>query len=296
MENQIAIHTGPRTAVMIRREMVKMPAVMDALGTVERAVFLASTAKTIGEYSGTELAAELKTALKWISKDVGYRSTDESDMQYLIVRTAEILKRYYAHFTLKDFRMAFEMSITGELDEYLPKGRDGQADRGHYQQFNAEYICKILNAYKLRRAGVLNKAHEAVPKPETRVDPEIQKYYRNVGRLKCVEAFIYYKYRGRFSDISPILEMCFYNTLAAVGLADEIVVTLAEQRLILQRTINEFARRGMVGDVERLKKAGTGAKELEFDVYTMARRKALERTFAWMASEEIQITDYIKPE
>ena len=91
--NQIAIRPAAQSAVMMRREMVKIPAVMDALGPVERAVFLASTAKTIAEHSATELAAELQTALKWIAKDIGYRSTDASDTQYLVIRTAEILKR-----------------------------------------------------------------------------------------------------------------------------------------------------------------------------------------------------------
>ena len=292
--NQIAIRPAAQSAVMMRREMVKIPAVMDALGPVERAVFLASTAKTIAEHSATELAAELQTALKWIAKDIGYRSTDASDTQYLVIRTAEILKRYYSNLTLKDFRMAFEMTITGELDDFLPKGRDGQPDRNHYQQFNAEYICKILNAYKGRRAWVLKKANDAVPKSEEKPNPDRERYYRNQTRKDCINAFYHYKYRGRMPQFSPIGEMLCYNALAAVGLADEIVVTLDEQRYIWQRTINDFARRGMVGDVNRLKQEGTRAKDLEHGSFTLARRKALERTFAWMAEQEIQITDYIK--
>ena len=292
--NQIAVRPVQKTAVMIRREMVKIPAVMDALGPVERAVFLASTDKTIAEYDAAGLASELATALKWICKDVGYRSPDESDRQYLVIRTAEILKRYYAGLSLKDFRMAFEMSLTGELDDFLPRGRDGQPDRNHYQQFNAEYVCKILNAYKGRRAWVLKKANDAVPKPEEKPDPDRERYYRNETRKDCINAFYHYKYRGRMPQFSPIGEMLCYNALAAVGLADEIVVTLDEQRCIWQRTINDFARRGMVGDVNRLKQEGTRAKDLEHGSFTLARRKALERTFAWMAEQEIQITDYIK--
>ncbi len=59
--NQIAVRPV-KTAVMIRREMVKIPAVMGALGPVEKAVFLASTAKTIAEYDAAELSAELAVA------------------------------------------------------------------------------------------------------------------------------------------------------------------------------------------------------------------------------------------
>ena len=282
------------SAVYMRREMVKIPAVMDALGPVEKAVFLASTAKTIAEYNAAELSAELAVALKWIAKDIGYRATDEADKQYIVIRTAEILKRYYSGLTLKDFRMAFEMTITGELDDFLPRGRDGQPDRNHYQQFNAEYVCKILNAYKGRRAWIMKKAYENVPKPEEKPDPGKERYYRNETRRDCIKAFLEYKYRGRMPQLSPIGEMLCYNALAAVGLADEIEITLADQKEIWQRTINGYARIGNVGDVRRLKESGITDPELEHGSFVLARRKALKRTFAWMAEQEIQITDYIK--
>lgn len=292
--NQIAVRPVQKTAVMIRREMVKIPAVMDALEPVEKAVFLASTAKTIAEYDAAELGAELAVALKWICKDVGYRSPDESDRQYLVIRTAEILKRYYAGLSLKDFRMAFEMSLTGELDDFLPRGRDGQPDRNHYQQFNAEYVCKILNAYKGRRAWVLRKANEAVPKEEPKRDPAQDRYYRNETRKGCINAFESFKENGRLPEMSPIAEMLYYDELAAAGLADEIVVTEAEQKEIWIRTINAFSRRGMIGDVNRLKSQGTQAHDIEHGSFVLARRKALAATFRRMAEQEINITDYIK--
>lgn len=292
--NQIAVRPVQKTAVMIRREMVKIPAVMGALGPVEKAVFLASTAKTIAEYDAAELAAELATALKWIFKDVGYRSPDESDRQYLVIRTAEILKRYYAGLSLKDFRMAFEMSITGELDDFLPRGRDGQPDRNHYQQFNAEYVCKILNAYKCRRAWILKKANEAVPDREKERDPQRERYYKTEIRRDCIRAFESFKENGRLPEMSPIAEMLFYEELAAAGLAEKIEITLADQQEIWQRTINDYARRGYVGDVRRLKESGTNDPELEHGSFVLARRKALVATFRRMAEQEININDYIK--
>lgn len=292
--NQIAVRPVQETAVMKRREMVKNPAVMGALAPVEKAVFLASTAKTIAEHSAAELSAELAVALKWICKDVGYKSPDESDRQYLIIRTAEILKRYYSGLTLKDFRMAFEMSLTGELDDFLPRGRDGQPDRNHYQQFNAEYVCKILNAYKERRGWVLKKANEAVPKEEQRPTPEIEIFYRNEIRKGCIEAFESFKENGRLPEMSPAAELLYYETLAAAGLADKIEITLDDQKEILQRTINICARRGYVGDVSRLKELGTDNPELKHGSYVLARRRALSDTFRRMAEQEINITDYIK--
>jgi len=279
---------------MVRREMVAIPAVMDALGPVEKAVFLASTAKTVAEYDGNELFAELTKALRFIAKDVGYRDTDETERGYLVARVAEILKRYYGNLTVKDFKMAFEMSITGELDDYLPKGRDGQADRGHYQQFNAEYVCKILNAYKGRRAWILKKANDARPVPERTIDAEEMQCYRDATKKDCIAAFEFFKENGRLPEMSPIAEMLYYNELADAGLATEIVVTVDEQKAIFARAINDFSRRGMVGDVRRLKQAGPDAPELQPGAFTLSRRKALIETFAKMKANGITLTDYIK--
>ena len=294
METGVTIYK-PKSAVVVRREMAKIPAVMDALGPVERSVFLASTDKTIAEYDANELSIELAKALKWIAKDVGYRATDESERGYLVVRVAEILKRYYDGLTMRDFKMAFEMSITGELDDYLPKGRDGQADRGHYQQFNAEYVCKILNAYKYRRAAVLKKANDAMPpEPEKPISPEESRRLRNATKSECIKAFEYFKENGNLPEMSPIGEMLYYQLLADAGLAREIVVTVDEQKVILQRTINQLAAKGMFGDMRRLKDAGTDAPDIQHGAFTLARKKALKAAFAKMVADGINITDYIK--
>lgn len=281
-------------AVAIRRVMLQIPAVMKSLEPVERAVFIASTDRTIEEYAAQELTAELAKALGWIAKDIGYRATDSADWNYTIVRIAEILKRYYTNFTIKDFRMAFEMSVTGELNDYLPKGRDGQPDNNHYQQFNAEYVCKILNAYKMRRAAVLKKANDAVPKPERERNPERERYYRNATRRKIIETVLHYKYRGYMPRLTPIGEMLVYDGLANVGLAEPVNVTEQEQRAIFERTLLELSQQQRIGEMNELKCTGHRAEQLQSSAFQLARRKALKAAIESIVNDEIQITDYIK--
>lgn len=294
METGVTIYK-PKSAVEIRREMAAIPAVMGALGPVEKAVFLASTAKTIAEYDANELSIELAKALKWIAKDVGYRATDESERGYLVVRVAEILKRYYDGLTMRDFKMAFEMSITGELDEYLPKGRDGQADRGHYQQFNAEYVCKILNAYKLRRASVLKRAYDAMPEQEAKPNAKVVSELMLRQKQIFIEVLENYRINERFPDgMTPITEIICCNVLANCGLMPEIEVTPQEQQQIFQRTMNHYARMGNVGDLERLRKAGPTDQELQQKAFTLARRKALQSTIERIINDGVDIAQYIK--
>lgn len=283
------------TAIEARRDMAHVPEIMGVLEPVERAVFLASTDKPFSEYSPSELVAQLTTALRWISKDIGYRASDEDERQYLAIRTAEILRRYYSTLTLKDFRMAFEMSMTGELDDYLPKGRDGRADRNHYQQFNAEYVCKIIGAYIQRRGAILRKAYDAVPE-ESKPAPGREEVTEMMNRTKreCIRAFYYFRKNGHLPDMSPIGEMIYYKLLSDAGLAPEIAVTEDEQRAIYQRTMNRYAKRGMVGDMRRLQSEGIEATELRHGAYAMARRKALKRAFSQIAEKGIDIANYIK--
>lgn len=283
-------------AVDVRRGMLQIPAVMQSLEPVERAVFIASTDRTIAEYSAQALTAELSKALGWIAKDIGYRATDTGDWNYTIIRVAEILKRYYPNFTIKDFRMAFEMSVTGELNDYLPKGRDGQPDNNHYQQFNAEYVCKILNAYKIRRSEILKKANESVPKPQAERDTRMDKYYRNCTRRQIIETVLLYKYRGYMPELSMIGEMLVYEGLAKVGLADPVTITEHEQRAILERTLWELSKKQRIAEANELKNAGCKAEQLQFPAFQLARRKALKTAIESIVNDEIQITDYIKYE
>ena len=291
--NQLAIKK--QAPVVMRREMAKNPVVLGALNALERTVFLASTAKTIAEYDANELAVELKSTLRWICKDVGYRITDESEMQYTIIRTTEILKRYYSSFTLKDMRMAFDMLIAGELDDFLPKGSDGQPDRKHYQQFNAEYTCKVLNAYRTRRALVLKKAHDAIPKKERAVDPSMRDEYRRNSIRELIAHFGIFKDTGILST-SPLLDLIFYNILCEYGLAPEVEVLPEEQRYVWQQSINDFAKRGMLGDMNRLKQEGPTAPELENAAYSKARHRALRKAFRDIIEQGLQVQDIIKTE
>lgn len=290
METGIAVYK-PQTAVSVRRTMAANPEIMAVLGPAERSVFLATTAKTIMEYEDGELAIELAKAVKFIAKDVGYRTTDNAEMSYLCVRIAEILKRHYGGLTLRDFRLAFEMCITGALDEFLPKRSDGTADRGHYQNFNAEYICKVLNAYKKQRANFLKKAYDATPTP---VDESKVRGAMNELRQNLIDAYGYFKVNHKMPEISAIKEMLFYDILADTGMATDIVVTDEILQSELQNKIRELTVNYQMYDVRHLKEKGTDDKEIQARAFETARRGALCKTFEKMVADGVVLSEHIK--
>lgn len=286
--------TKALTIIAQRRDMLSVPSVIAALNPIERSICLAAAGKTFLEYKSGELAKDIVKAVHRIAKDVGIREID--DPEYTITRLCEILVKYYPTYSLKDFCLAFEMAVTGELDDYLPKGANGGPDRGHYQQFNAEYVCKILNAYRVRRMLALKKAKDALPAPEPIITPEDEKAARESAKLDCIDAFGYYRITGNLPPLSPIAEMLCYRLLSDAGLAPKIEVTLQEQKAILEKTISALAHSGRAADSRDLREAGSDAPEIQHDAYCLARRKALISAFERMRQSEIDITHYIKLE
>ena len=80
----------PVKPVGLRRRMANDPLIMARLEPLEKSVFLASTAKPFAEWETGELSKELSKALRFIFKDTGFRSTDETELGYLVVRVCEI--------------------------------------------------------------------------------------------------------------------------------------------------------------------------------------------------------------
>ena len=265
---------------------------VDAMQPAERVVVLAYSDKKISEYDAVSLSKALYNALVWITKDIGLRGWTESDMQYSVVRTAELLKRYYANFSIRDFRMAFEMSYTGELDEFLPRGRDGQPERGHYQNLNAEYICRILNAYKAKRSAILKRCLK--PKETTQeMTEERKKELKRRARGMLLEAYGRFEETGIFC-VSPIQEIIFYDILSGANLVPAIEVTESEQREVLGRVLQEMTMRGAsAGEVHRKKEAGIEADDIRSKAYASARRKALEKAFISFENDKINLSEYV---
>ncbi len=294
----VMVHTPPKgaTALDLRRAVAREKDLIQSLPMVERSVFLAASAKVAQEYDNAELSAELGETIPRIARDVGIRTTSGKDWENNMVRIVQIMRKYYPMFSVRDVQMAFELSVTGELNDYLPKDRYGNPDKEHYQMFNADYFCKIMNAYRDFRKGVLNKVADMVPAPEQGMSDADKLYYTNIGKRNTINAFIFYKYHGYMPKISPIMEAVIYEELAKVGLAEPIAVTVQEQRLILRRTLFDLGQRHLIGDKNRVAAQGINAPEIQHPAFMLARYRALKTAFAEMVADDVQIMDYIKYE
>lgn len=289
-------NTKPGTkAIEIRRKMVQLPEVAKALNPVEKYIFVASTKTQISEIDDETLVTKLANMLKYIAMDVGFIIPQiTEDWQYIQARTLDILKRYYSNFTLSDIKLAFELATTGELDEFLPKDKQGNPDKNHYQQFNAEYLSKILNAYKRKQNVVIDKAFKVLPEPKGEMTPqqirqfEIQRQWRNRYIFLC------YKYTGKLI-LGLTDDMFLYEWLQKCGLADDVQVKEDDRKEAFARYMQRVAR-GMINQYTafQVRRKGTESPEIDFTAFEVARKKEIIKAFDRMIAEEMQVDNYMK--
>ena len=281
-------------AIDVRRQVILLPEVSKALTQVEKYVLEASTKTQIAELDDKIFAEKAAQILRFVAMDVGYNiPQNATDWGYIQIRLLDIIKRYYSQLTLTDLKLAFELATTGELDYYLPKDSKGKPDKNHYQNFNADYFAKILNAYKRKQSEVVEKAYNAVPKPEKKISDAEIKYYERIRIETNQRIFLRYKYRGELV-FGSVDEMLVYNWLVAVGLANPVTETEQDRKQALARFLDKAAR-NMVEPykVYDVKKRGIDSPEINFNAFEIARRREIIKTFDYMIENEIYVNNYL---
>ena len=270
------------TAIAVRRNMPETA--LASLSPIERNLWEASTKRSISEYPVEELTGHVGKLAKMIAKDAGIREVDS----YNAARFLDILRKYYYSLSLSEVKVAFELGMTGQLDEYLPKDKHGNPDNHHYQSFSIEYVAKILNAYKKKFSDVQAKAYTALPEPKREVtEMEKQRYisrYNNITR----SAFMQYKYRG---IIHPFMnDMLVYNELERIGVAEPIEVTELDRKKAVSSLIQKN-QQGVINDFVGSCIRAMGVKHglVPDEAYAIARQRAITETFDYMINNDISI-------
>lgn len=281
-------------AIDVRRQVILLPEVSKALTQVEKYVLEASTKTQIAELDDKIFAEKAAQILRFVAMDVGYNiPQNATDWGYIQIRLLDIIKRYYSQLTLTDLKLAFELATTGELDDFLPKDSKGKPDKNHYQNFNADYFAKILNAYKRKQSEVVGKAYNAVPKPEKKISDAEIKYYERKRVETNQRIFLRYKYRDELI-FGAIDEMMIYNWLVAVGLANPVTETEQDRKQALTRILDKAAR-NMIEPykVHNIRQKGIESPEIDFTAFEIARRRELIKTFDYMVENEIYVNNYL---
>lgn len=278
-------------AIEIRRRMAEVPELMAGLSKIETYIFSASTKLQINELTDDILVKKSAQLFRFIAIDVGYTIPSQNDWSYVCTRLLDVLKKYFSNLTLSEIKLAFELALTGGLDDYLPRDGRGEPDKKHYQQFNVDYFSKILNAYIKKRGEVIEKVYKSLPAPEIQVE-EKEKYHQ-LSFNRLLNVFLRYKYKGTFR-LGLVDGMFFYNILKKASIIDEIKEQDEDRKMALSIYLQRVAK-GFTNRYEayRVQQKGVYSPELDFTAFEIARDKEIQRAFYFIVSNEIQMTDLL---
>lgn len=291
----IAVKPGPGVkAIDLRRSMATMPEIAKSLNNIEKYIFVASTKKRISEIDDSVLVDKMGVTLTFISKDIGYKIPDDkSEWVYICTRLLDVTKKYYSGFSLSDIKLAFELLSTGELDSYLPKGSNGQPEKNHFQQFNIEYFCRVMNAYKEKQGQVINKAYKALPMPENTISQEQINKYHNETVDCCKNAFLNYK-ETKVLKLMGFEYMFVYEWLLKTGLAIEATPDKEDREKAFSLYMARAAS-GLVNewDARKVRDDGVNSSKIDFGAFEVARERKIKSTFDEMILQDVNIDHYL---
>lgn len=272
-------------------ERLEVPEVVRNVPAEDRRIYAAACGREMKDYNASELAMRLADVFRLVSVDIGYNIPAAGEWKFTVVRLTEILATYYGEMSVEDVKMAFELSVLGRLDDWLPRDAQGNADRKHYQKFNAEYVAKIMNAYRQRRRSAVGAVKRYLPRP--RDGKKDERDYSAEARKQYREIYLRYKYTGDMV-LSRTQVFILYNFLNSVGLADDLAPSLMDRRkamsLYMMRASKGLENRYRA---EFVRCEGVGSKELDSTAYEVARANEIIATFDRMIIDEIQIDRYL---
>ena len=236
-----------------------------------------------GEEKDRGLIARCGIIAKGIARDFSIRNLERTEG----FRFYDILKKYYSGLTLDEVRTAFELALVGELDKYLPKDKNGNPDKNHYQSFSAEFITRILNSFMAYKGKVWSKVYVSSEKEEIEVTEE-QKAENRAGFYQVVqEQFEIWKSGGK-----P--EFFFVGTVAGFfierGYVKDRELTQSDfnQALINVKDSDQLTGHDKAKIFERFRE-GENTGKLEVEAKRVKDEELILKAFEYMYKSKIEI-------
>lgn len=200
-----------------KRETLRNPAVSSVLSNIELMAAKTAIGKPVGLYPEGELFARGLALAVTICRDLGINQSQD-DMKYHSKRFVETLRDYYSGFTLEQVNEAFRLFVLGALDEFLPKDKNKQPDRNHYQSFSMLFVSKVLIAFGEYNNKIWAKAVRAIPEPEITYTEEEKNQAKRDFRKAVGDYYVEYLEAGIVDIMFP-----FYvaDYLVENGLAEK---------------------------------------------------------------------------
>lgn len=275
--------------ISIYDKLLACETVKNKVSKVDYEIIKAAAGEKIGQMSNEKFVAIATQMLRFIALDVSYKISDnQGEWAYIQARLLDVMRKYYSDLTLSEIKQAFELSAVGELDDFLPLDRYGNADKKHYGAFNADYFARIVNAYKKRKGLALEAGVNNMPQSYS---DNISDSDRDKEVLDSVfkTCFLRYKYRNELPG-SEIEYMLIYERLKDSYIVNNIELSDNDKKSAYLR----YLKRASMGIINKYTagkelKKGDESTEIQYIAYEIARKKEIKDIFDYIIDNDLNI-------
>lgn len=274
--------------------MLQVPEAKAKLSVIENSIAEATIKPIVKEMPDQYLIDKLKICLPMICRDLGIKNwNNENEMQYSKARFFQTLRRYYPNLTIESIKIAFELLAVGQLDEYLPKDKNGNPDKNHYQEFSFEFYTRILNAYQKKTSEVWSKVRLAIPKVETVISESQIKANETVIINEIYKAFDEFE---KNKDNEPNFDLAVHlNYLVEYGLIEKSEpenesIKKAYNRLLFNNYLSKLEKKKMIDEYAQKRHT----HQLKTESERIENNQTIKKYFQNLIENKKNIRDYLK--
>ena len=152
-----------------------------------------------------------------INREIGIKvQLEQNDL----IRLWDITTKYFSDFSLSEIKLAFEFMVIGELDAFLPKDREGNPDKNHYQYLSVEFYSRILRAYKRKKEKLITTIQTKHPTQILQLNDSEKRVNREQYVSIILDWLAEYQNGGKPNIFLPSVTLKEFNL---IGLTEETV-------------------------------------------------------------------------
>ena len=152
-----------------------------------------------------------------INREIGIKvQLEQNDL----IRLWDITTKYFSDFSLSEIKLAFEFMVIGEIDAFLPKDREGNPDKNHYQYLSVEFYSRILRAYKRKKEKLITTIQTKHPTQILQLNDSEKRVNREQYVSIILDWLAEYQNGGKPNIFLPSVTLKEFNL---IGLTEETV-------------------------------------------------------------------------
>lgn len=219
-----------------------------------------------------------------INREIGIKvQLEQNDL----IRLWDITTKYFSDFSLSEIKLAFEFMVIGEIDAFLPKDREGNPDKNHYQYLSVEFYSRILRAYKRKKEKLITTIQTKHPTQILQLNDSEKRVNREQYVSIILDWLAEYQNGGKPNIFLPSVTLKEFNLIGLTEESVEVNPTPEQINLALLEAIKSNSNNNQKM-IESYKK-GEIPKEIVWGLEEQELKKKIYSVFDKIIEQKIDL-------